>query len=371
MMKLLIFLLFLSSEIDFSYTRGIFVNERKPEIRIYFNIERDKLVFIRRGDSFLSSHSISVILKDKKGKERGDTWMREVTLPTYEQTVESKEFITDSIKLRIMPGNYSMELVVSDNNSDRKGVKRENISIPKIDSLFISNVIPRAGNIISQTLKFNQDEPIGLFFTIYNFTEKPITVSCSVDDKWDTLAVNKMDEVMPFSLEIPNLKRNKRVISIKAASNGWQFRRDDTISISLPFFTLNFEEKVHSLEYIAEDREIDTLLRAKPSERESLWAEFWKRRDPSPGTAINEFKEQYLRRVAYANEKFGGWRTDRGRVYVIMGMPDDIERHQFELESQPYEIWYYYGTNEKFIFLDKHGIGDYTLVYPEHWNPKK
>ncbi len=66
-------------------------------------------------------------------------------------------------------------------------------------------------------------------------------------------------------------------------------------------------------------------------ERDAFIEQFWQRRDPTPDTEENEFKEEHYRRIAYANEHFSagraGWRTDRGRIYIVFGPPDEIESH--------------------------------------------
>src|SRR4029077_10150474 len=70
---------------------------------------------------------------------------------------------------------------------------------------------------------------------------------------------------------------------------------------------------------------------ATNEEREQFIESFWQRRDPTPDTVENEFKEEHYRRIAYANERFAsgvpGWRTDRGRIYIIWGPPDELEDH--------------------------------------------
>ena len=66
-------------------------------------------------------------------------------------------------------------------------------------------------------------------------------------------------------------------------------------------------------------------------ERDQFIEQFWLRRDPTPDTAENEYKEEHYRRIAYANEHFAagmpGWRTDRGRIYIMYGKADEIESH--------------------------------------------
>ncbi|MGH9818869.1 MAG: GWxTD domain-containing protein, partial [Pyrinomonadaceae bacterium] len=66
-------------------------------------------------------------------------------------------------------------------------------------------------------------------------------------------------------------------------------------------------------------------------ERENFIENFWRRRDPDPDTEENEYRDQYYERIAYANEHFTsgipGWKTDRGRIYITWGKPDEIESH--------------------------------------------
>jgi hypothetical protein len=79
--------------------------------------------------------------------------------------------------------------------------------------------------------------------------------------------------------------------------------------------------------------------------------------------------EEYYYRADYADKNFPpyseGWRTDRGMVLMRFGLPQNVERHLFESNSKPYEIWYYYNQNREFIFIDDTGFGDYRLQYSE------
>jgi GWxTD domain-containing protein len=105
-------------------------------------------------------------------------------------------------------------------------------------------------------------------------------------------------------------------------------------------------------------------------EREQFIEAFWQRRDPTPDTPENEFKEEHYRRIAYANEHFAagvqGWRTDRGRIYIIYGPPDEIESHPSGgTYERPYEEGG--GQTSTFPFEDwryRHldGIGEQVIV---------
>jgi GWxTD domain-containing protein len=99
--------------------------------------------------------------------------------------------------------------------------------------------------------------------------------------------------------------------------------------------------------------------------------DFWKKRDPNTKTTINELKEEYFKRVKYANENFAnisqkyGWKTDMGRVYIMYGAPTEVERHPYDVETMPYEIWHYDNIDGGviFVFADLGNYSDYRLLH--------
>ncbi|MBM3316284.1 MAG: GWxTD domain-containing protein [Candidatus Eisenbacteria bacterium] len=120
-----------------------------------------------------------------------------------------------------------------------------------------------------------------------------------------------------------------------------------------------------ALGYIAEERELAPLRMAAPQERARLWEEFWRRRDPTPGTERNEVKEEFLARIRHAQEEFTGtrpgWKTDRGRIYIVHGAPGTIERFPYRAEGPATEIWTYEQEGLRFVFVDRHGLGEFVL----------
>ncbi len=128
---------------------------------------------------------------------------------------------------------------------------------------------------------------------------------------------------------------------------------------------------IMAVRYIFTRSEIDSLSNASLSDKKELWNMFWERRDPTPGTPKNEAYMEFLRRFRYAEEHyrsiFGGALSDMGIIYVTLGEPDEVERHDFESDRSPYIIWYYYRYNLKFRFEDSFGTGDYELVDPPRY----
>lgn len=128
--------------------------------------------------------------------------------------------------------------------------------------------------------------------------------------------------------------------------------------------------------YVASKQEVDHYksLKGDDAKRKALF-DFWGRRDEDKNTLVNEMKEEHFKRVGYANINYRngakeGWKTDRGRVYVMYGMPDEIERHANEIDTKPYEIWMYHSLQGgvEFIFGDRSGFSEYILLHSTHRN---
>ena len=85
-------------------------------------------------------------------------------------------------------------------------------------------------------------------------------------------------------------------------------------------------------------------------------AKFWYGFDQTPETEINEFKTGYFQMIEYANLNFGsmnreGWNTDRGRILLTYGVPDEVERHYMAIDMKPHEIWHYHEFEGGVLFV--------------------
>ena len=137
--------------------------------------------------------------------------------------------------------------------------------------------------------------------------------------------------------------------------------------------------------YIITPEERSAFLHLQTNqERENFIEAFWERRNPDPGSPENTYKEEYYRRIAYANEHYSsgipGWKTDRGRIYLMWGKPDEVDSHPAggpyerpteegggETSTYPFEDWRYrylegIGENVEIEFVDPTGSGEYHLT---------
>ena len=160
-------------------------------------------------------------------------------------------------------------------------------------------------------------------------------------------------------------KKNSKALKQELSDTYKKWLKQDVVYIITP-------EEVAAFKQLSNDEERDQFIE-----------NFWLRRDPTPDTPENEYKEEHYRRIAYANEHFGagipGWKTDRGRIYIVWGPADQIESHptggtydrpQEEgggtTSTYPWETWRYrylegVGQNIELEFVDQCSCGDYKI----------
>ena len=136
-----------------------------------------------------------------------------------------------------------------------------------------------------------------------------------------------------------------------------------------PFFIKNQELALEQMRrYLLNNEERSLLKKASKKEKETLFAKFWKDRDPTIETSSNELMDEFFFRINYANENFDswqpGWETDRGKIYILFGPPDNIYRSQSFNTMRTIHRWDYLKINKQFIFVDQNGFGDFKLNSP-------
>lgn len=142
------------------------------------------------------------------------------------------------------------------------------------------------------------------------------------------------------------------------------------------YATMSEEEVEQALRHIgiiANDAERRRIGRLEDLDaRRRFLMDFWQKRDDSPTTPINEFKEEFYRRIQYANDRYSsnrrpGWETDRGRTVIKYGFPSSIEPHLYDRDRAPHEIWHYNSIpgegQAMFVFADLNGFGEFELLH--------
>jgi GWxTD domain-containing protein len=134
---------------------------------------------------------------------------------------------------------------------------------------------------------------------------------------------------------------------------------------------------------ITRDERRNFLELKTDADRDKFMKDFWEVRNPTPGSPINSYKEEYYSRIAYANEHFGsgkrvpGWTTPRGRIYILLGAPAQKEVFYSPERTWPIEVWFYSTSNPALppyfylLFYDQDNVGDFKLYSPYFDGPTK
>jgi len=162
-------------------------------------------------------------------------------------------------------------------------------------------------------------------------------------------------------------------------------RKENSKSLKVELSKVYKKWLSEDVSYIISDEERDAFKRlSNDEERDNFIEQFWLRRDPTPDTVENEFKEEHYERIAYANEHFAagvpGWKTDRGKMYIMYGKPDEIEAHPSggtydrpqdegggQTSTFPFETWRYryledIGQEVIIEFVDTCMCGEYHMT---------
>ena len=157
------------------------------------------------------------------------------------------------------------------------------------------------------------------------------------------------------------------VVLMTASLSGRQLREKD--------LTQTYRDWLKFVSYIILPVEKEVFLKLTSDRERDIFIEsFWRQRDPTPGTPQNEFKEEHTKRFSHANSFYSrgtpreGWMTDMGRMHIILGEPNSIERFDGTAGIHPCQVWYYYGDKTKglptffaVVFFQRGGSGEFKL----------
>jgi len=297
----------------------------------------------------------------------------------------------------VNPGTYAVAVTVKDNgtrleltkNYTAKAIDHKDNAVFTSDLMIVSNYERDAAGKKKITPSVNNNlgvlKDFYIFYEIYNAKDENIEVNYSyiVDDSKNSpvvLQTNKYYLSPGVNKIIEKLSAEKIMIGdyrleLKDNATGSILETKNIINrwTDFPVTIKDIDAAINQLQYIASSDEMSKMKDAKTTPlKEKAFIDFWKMKDPSQGTPRNELMVEYYNRIKIANERYShyvdGWKTDMGMVFIIYGNPNNIDRHPFENQTKPYEVWDYYDINRQFVFVDDSGFGDYRLITPIYDN---
>jgi GWxTD domain-containing protein len=370
-------------------------DDGKSQVDLFIQIPFREIQFIRSSKGFEGGYSVTVSIYDEQGENLflEKVWNEKVFTQSFDEASAKENFNISHRSFNLDINTYFIKTTVMDRESKQEFASERLFTVkdfeadPMISDILLissntivggkSKVIPNISRNVS-----NSEKEINMFFEIYSDQDAEYTI--------EYVITNKEREVLSTKSESQEVSKGKTQVyyTLMDSSLGLgtylltatiKDNEDNNIDatakpfysrwVGLPSTVEDIDNAIAQVVYIATPDEMDYMKEGKTEkEKTKRFLEFWKSKDPSPGNDQNEVFEQYFSRVTFANENFShyvdGWSTDRGMVFIILGVPSNIERHPFEYNAKPYEIWQYYELNKSFVFTDQTGFGDYRLVTP-------
>jgi GWxTD domain-containing protein len=203
--------------------------------------------------------------------------------------------------------------------------------------------------------------------------------SIEVNEKGEknyTLSAQRLDRsvrylaVIDFQAErLANMRFKLKVIAQSGKETNEVVKEFENAWIDIPFALYDITLAIRLMEYILPAEALNEMQSGSAEEQRRKFLDYWKKRDPTPDTEYNELMAEYYRRVDYAFFNFYtprefGWRTDRGKTYILYGEPSSITR-EFPVNRPTQEIWTYNEIKKRFIFADRTNTGNYERIAEE------
>jgi len=363
-------------------------------VDVYVQMPYKNLKFSKSPQGFTAKYSITTSIFDSVGNKLivEKTWNEIINVLDYNNTTSKENYNLSKRSFDLTSGVYKIKTLLTDKDSKQEAmgenvfiVKNYNENISLSDLLLISRSDSK-GNIIPNVSRNypSSKNKIQLYYEVYlkDTLTEVIRINYSVvnsenqniHSETETKTLNPGINQILFSMQPFDFDLGVyNLIVTLNDSTGKEFCNTTKSFYShwrgLPTIIKDIDKAIAQTVYIASPEEMNVMEDGETiQDKTKRFLEFWKKKDPSPNNDENEIFDEYFRRIIFSNENFSnyieGWKSDRGMVYTILGPPNNIDRHPFEYDSKPYEVWEYYDLNRSFVFVDQTGFGDYRLVTP-------
>ncbi|MGD8394095.1 MAG: GWxTD domain-containing protein [Candidatus Eiseniibacteriota bacterium] len=377
--------------------------EGRPGVRVTVSIPYRELHFVKRQEpeeGYEAIFDLSEIFYDHRQRQvAGDVWRHRVLVKYYRSTRSQQRHFSDTREFVLEPGDYSLVVRVRGYQTVSSSEVTRPLHLVSIEGRAFSISGVEIGTCTDSLVGLAHLEESGFQLSWTRRFGDPLPHACARAELFDAAAAEAARHVrirveiragdavlesfeqgldvrrprteFAFGLPIEALAPGTYELRVSArrGSQEHSTSREFEIDASRIDLTRNYDDLVQLAELFL-DEDVGKQLDDVPvGERRARWNAFWAARDPEPDTKQNELLDEFFRRVREAARRFGGrgrtgWATDRGKVYVRYGEPDDIESIPRGFNTPAYEIWRYVARNLTFVFADTTHFGDFMLVQP-------
>jgi len=368
------------------------ISKDSLKVTTFIEIPFNSLQFIKRNNGFYASYDASIILQNKNGEQIiRNMWSDSISTNDYMHTQSRFRNRKHYTSFTIAKSKYVILSDLYDKDTRKKGSKKKKLDYTKqkkspslMEPIVLANLtgewgfgsdkFPITGRKVTNIDK-------GLTILLSGFVDdSPYSVQTIIkgnNDEKELSMINDKTNDGFFNHKIKIEKEYLNSISINIEIKLVQSKKEKKIGKiitiykpGLSRFVNNIENSFQQMKYILTNAERENAKGKRGKDLEDVFLEYWKIRDPTPKTSLNELMEEYYIRVNYVNDYFNmswkeGWETDFGMIYILFGPPDEIQRSNVNSSnSSVYQVWYYNRINKQFVFKDQNGFGDYRLDRP-------
>ena len=379
-----------TTPVPFIGTTDVFATESADTtlLLVTLSLPNRGLTFVHEGDHYRGAYDVMIDARRNGTSARRTQGRQTVRVASYRETSRGDESLIFQQYLRLSPDSYTLNLTVRDAESGRTTTRDFPVTVSRIDPAGASSAVavyeadarmrrdtlpslvpnPRAAAV------FGQDTAMFVYVERYG-GQGP--VQAEVRDAngyvvWrDSLTLPARNGLASgvFSLPISNIGPGVATFVSWRGTNSDSARVRLIISFTEGLAITSFDDMLSYLRYFVFPEQLQPLRAASPADRGRAWIAFLRATDPDPATPEHEGLRDYFVRVEQANQRFRdeggpGWLTDRGRVFITLGDPDQIyDQGQNDLSQRGrVQIWEYTQYRAQLVFIDQSGFGRFRMT---------
>jgi len=363
----------------------------RPVLSVGVLVPYDELQWVRVARGYAAGAELAVAFEATDGgREYGDAWTRKLVVGSFQETVSSVASLVERRTVDLPSGRYRVRVTLRDVNSGSASSGSRDLDVPDFSRVPVGiagielGLADSAGTFRPVPGRRYGREVERLAARLAVFDRRPGEWPRSypvrfrilgergetVREGVHTLVAARPAEALILRPDSTALFVGTYVLEADLGDGGarWRVERAFEVEHSGPPDPRELKALLEPLALVATEAEIDSLDALPADARAAGWDRFWARRDPTPDTPRNEAMLEFMTRVRHVERNFRelgpGWRSDRGRIYIRYGEPDQVERSLTGSEGRNVEVWYYNRPHRRFVFVDRDGFGRYALVSP-------
>jgi GWxTD domain-containing protein len=337
-----------------------------------------------------ASFSVGIVVRDSTHTIAHTEDQQSIVVQTFKETMRGDETIVFQRYVLMPPGSYTMTVTVTDRTTGNSSVAQVPIKAPAFGAGTLSSpttvfratararrdTLPDVIANPRSTLVFGRDSLAPIYLEGYGLAAGT-RIALTVENPdhgillTDTVTLTRQLPLAgaEFDLPMPRLGLGRRSVTAMVVGSRDTVRTPLFITVGEGINIVSFDELLSYLRYFATPERLQALRTTPPAQRGAAWYAFWKETDPNPATADNEALIDYFDRIQSANKQFKetgepGWLTDRGKVYITLGEPDQVMGSNGKglTPSGRSQYWAYSRHGIRLEFVDQNGYGRWRLT---------